>query len=101
MSFALHGVGISGGIAIGPGGDIYFADLLTKNVVNLEDPAWTNLKDAAPRAMTYSTSSRFDADVLASRPKAVAAWRTATKNDPLATKALDSQIAYMKELRLL
>jgi hypothetical protein len=42
-----------------------------------------------------------DADVLASRPKAVAAWRTATKNDPLATKALDSQIAYMKELRLL
>jgi TRAP-type mannitol/chloroaromatic compound transport system substrate-binding protein len=42
-----------------------------------------------------------EADVSASRPKAVAAWRTATKNDALATKALDSQMAFMKELGLL
>lgn len=45
---------------------------------------------------------RFNpADVLAARPKAMAAWRTATKGDPLATKILDSQIAFMKELGLL
>lgn len=41
------------------------------------------------------------ADVAAARPKAVAAWRAATKNDPVATKALDSQMAFMKELGLL
>jgi TRAP-type mannitol/chloroaromatic compound transport system substrate-binding protein len=45
---------------------------------------------------------RFNpADVLAARPKAMAAWRTATKGDPLATKILDSQIAFMKELGLM
>jgi TRAP-type mannitol/chloroaromatic compound transport system substrate-binding protein len=44
---------------------------------------------------------RFDpADVAAARPKAMATWRTATKGDALATKILDSQIAFMKELNL-
>lgn len=41
------------------------------------------------------------ADMAAARPKAMAAWRTATKGDALATKILDSQIAFMKELGLL
>ncbi len=41
------------------------------------------------------------ADVAAARPKAMAAWRTATKGDALATKILDSQVAFMKELGLL
>jgi TRAP-type mannitol/chloroaromatic compound transport system substrate-binding protein len=45
---------------------------------------------------------RFSAaDVAAARPKAMAAWRTATKGDALATKILDSQVAFMKELGLL
>lgn len=45
---------------------------------------------------------RFSAaDIAAARPKAVAAWRTATKGDPLATKILDSQVTFMKELGLL
>ncbi|AOW14482.1 C4-dicarboxylate ABC transporter substrate-binding protein [Hydrogenophaga crassostreae] len=45
---------------------------------------------------------RFNAaDVAAARPKAMAAWRAATKGDALATKILDSQIAFMKELGLL
>lgn len=45
---------------------------------------------------------RFSAaDIAAARPKAMAAWRAATKGDPLATKILDSQIAFMKELGLL
>ncbi|MCC7152266.1 MAG: TRAP transporter substrate-binding protein DctP [Rubrivivax sp.] len=44
----------------------------------------------------------FDAaDVAAARPKAMAAWRTATKGDALATKILDSQVAFMKDLGLL
>ncbi|MBU1312913.1 MAG: TRAP transporter substrate-binding protein DctP [Alphaproteobacteria bacterium] len=42
-----------------------------------------------------------EADVTASRSKAVEAWRTAAKSDPLANKILDSQIAQMKELGLL
>ena len=41
------------------------------------------------------------AEVVAARPKAMAAWRTATKGDALATKILDRQIAVMKELGLL
>ena len=41
------------------------------------------------------------ADVAAARPKAMAAWRTATKGDALATKILDSQVAFMKELGLI
>jgi TRAP-type mannitol/chloroaromatic compound transport system substrate-binding protein len=41
------------------------------------------------------------ADIAAARPKAMAAWRTATKGDALATKVLDSQVAFMKELGLL
>ena len=45
---------------------------------------------------------RFSAaDITAARPKAMAAWRTATKGDALATKILDSQIAFMKELGLI
>lgn len=41
------------------------------------------------------------ADVAAARPKAMEAWRAATKKDPLATRILDSQLAFMKELALL
>ena len=45
---------------------------------------------------------RFSAaDITAARPKAMAAWRTATKGDALATKILDSQVAFMKELGLI
>lgn len=45
---------------------------------------------------------RFSAaDIAAARPKAMAAWKTATKGDALATKILDSQVAFMKELGLL
>ena len=45
---------------------------------------------------------RFSAaEVAAARPKAMAAWRTATKGDALATKILDSQVAFMRELGLL
>ena len=45
---------------------------------------------------------RFSAaDVAAARPKAIEAWRAATKGDALAGKILDSQIAFMKELGLL
>lgn len=42
-----------------------------------------------------------EADVAAARPKAMEAWRAATKGDALATKVLDSQIAFMKELGLI
>ncbi len=38
------------------------------------------------------------ADILASRPKAVAAWQAATKDNPLAKKILTSQIDFMKQL---
>ncbi len=41
------------------------------------------------------------ADIAAARPKAMAAWRTATKGDALANRILDSQVAFMKELGLL
>jgi len=41
------------------------------------------------------------ADVAAARPKAMEVWRTATKGDSLATRVLDSQVAFMKELGLL
>jgi len=41
------------------------------------------------------------ADVAAARPKAMEAWRTATKGDALAIRILDSQVAFMKELGLL
>jgi len=45
---------------------------------------------------------RFNpADVAAARPKAMEAWRAATKGDALATRILDSQVAFMKELGLL
>lgn len=41
------------------------------------------------------------ADVAAARPKAMEAWRAATKGDALATRILDSQVAFMKALGLL
>lgn len=45
---------------------------------------------------------RFSAaDITAARPKAMVAWRAATKGDALASKILDSQVAFMKELGLL
>ena len=45
---------------------------------------------------------RFNpADVAAARPKAMEAWRVATKGDALATRILDSQVAFMKQLGLL
>ncbi len=40
------------------------------------------------------------ADIAAARPKAMTAWRAATKGDALATKILDSQVAFMKDLGL-
>lgn len=44
---------------------------------------------------------RFDPqEVVQARPKAMEAWRKATNNDALATKVLDSQIAFMQELGL-
>jgi TRAP-type mannitol/chloroaromatic compound transport system substrate-binding protein len=42
-----------------------------------------------------------EADIQANRPKAVAAWQAATKNDVLAKKILDSQIDFMKKLGVL
>lgn len=45
---------------------------------------------------------RFDpAEMAAARPKAMEAWRAATRNDKLANQILDSQVAFMKELGLL
>lgn len=40
-------------------------------------------------------------DILANRPTAVEAWKAATKDDALANKILDSQIAYMKQAGIL
>lgn len=40
-------------------------------------------------------------EVKAARPKALEAWKTATKGDALATKILDSQSTFMKDLGLL
>ena len=42
-----------------------------------------------------------DSEVKAARPKALEAWRSATKGDALASKILDNQSAFMKELGLL
>ena len=42
-----------------------------------------------------------DEDVAAGRVKAMEAWRAATKDDELATRILDSQIAQMQELGLI
>ncbi|RRD57485.1 C4-dicarboxylate ABC transporter substrate-binding protein [Comamonadaceae bacterium OH2545_COT-014] len=42
-----------------------------------------------------------DAEVAAARAKAMEAWRAAAKDNPLAVKALDSQVAFMKALGLL
>lgn len=41
------------------------------------------------------------ADVARARPKAMEAWRAATRADPLAGRILDSQISFMRELGLL
>lgn len=42
-----------------------------------------------------------ESDLAAARPKAMEAWRAATKGDALASKVLDSQVAFMKELGLI
>ena len=42
-----------------------------------------------------------NADILANRPKAVAAWQAATKDNALAKKILGSQIDFMKKLGVL
>lgn len=42
-----------------------------------------------------------DAEVAAARGKAMEAWRAAAKGNPLAVKAMDSQVAFMKALGLL
>ncbi|WP_300474364.1 hypothetical protein [Breoghania sp.] len=41
------------------------------------------------------------ADVSANRKKAVNSWKKATKDDALAGKILDSQVAFMQSLGLL
>jgi len=41
------------------------------------------------------------ADILANRPKAVAAWQAATKDNALAKKILTSQVDFMKKLGVL
>ncbi len=41
------------------------------------------------------------ADILANRPKAIAAWQAATKDNALAKKILESQMAFMKRLGVL
>ncbi|MCR4267696.1 TRAP transporter substrate-binding protein DctP [Nitratireductor sp. ZSWI3] len=41
------------------------------------------------------------ADIAAARGKAVASWKTATREDPLATRIVDSQIAFMQSLGLI
>ncbi|MEX2628615.1 MAG: TRAP transporter substrate-binding protein DctP [Tistlia sp.] len=40
-------------------------------------------------------------DILANRPKAVEAWQAATKDDDLAKRILDSQMAFMRQLGIL
>ncbi|MFN3401666.1 MAG: TRAP transporter substrate-binding protein DctP [Ferrovibrio sp.] len=48
------------------------------------------------------TIHTFDpADILANRPKAVTAWQAATKDNALAKKILESQVAFMKRLGVL
>lgn len=42
-----------------------------------------------------------EADITANRAKAIDAWRAATKEDELATRILDSQMAFMKKLGIL
>src|SRR5690606_2653836 len=42
-----------------------------------------------------------EADITANRAKAIDAWRAATKEDALATRILDSQMAFMKKLGIL
>jgi TRAP-type mannitol/chloroaromatic compound transport system substrate-binding protein len=45
---------------------------------------------------------RFPADEMnAARPKAMEAWKAATKGNALAVKIMDSQVAFMKQLGLL
>jgi len=48
------------------------------------------------------TIHTFDqSDIMANRPKAVAAWQAATKDNALAKKILESQMAFMKRLGVL
>ena len=45
---------------------------------------------------------RFPADEMnAARPKAMEAWKAATKGNALAVKVMDSQVAFMKQLGLI
>lgn len=52
-------------------------------------------------AQGVSVVTLAEDDILASRPTAVEAWKGATKDNPLAVKILDSQMAFMKDLGVL
>ncbi|KAA3652478.1 MAG: C4-dicarboxylate ABC transporter substrate-binding protein [Proteobacteria bacterium] len=53
------------------------------------------------RAKGVEVTSLDPADVAAARVTAREAWQAATKNEPMAVKILDSQVAFMKRLGLL
>ncbi|WP_207484210.1 TRAP transporter substrate-binding protein DctP [Arenibaculum pallidiluteum] len=56
---------------------------------------------AAYRSKGVEVVSLDAADVQQARVKAQEAWKAAAKNEPIATKVLDSQVAFMKQLGLL
>lgn len=56
---------------------------------------------AAYKAKGVEIVSFDPADVQQARAKAREAWKAATKNDPIATKALESQVAFMQQLGLI
>ena len=72
--------------------------LLYTNGVSLQ-PDVTVL--AKYRAKGCEIINFAEADIAAARPKAETGWRAATKGDALATKILDSQLAFMKALGLI
>ncbi|SMF25521.1 Tat (twin-arginine translocation) pathway signal sequence [Tistlia consotensis] len=53
------------------------------------------------KAQGVTFMSLSEADILASRPKAVEAWQAATKGNDLAKRILDSQMTFMKQLGIL
>jgi TRAP-type mannitol/chloroaromatic compound transport system substrate-binding protein len=53
------------------------------------------------RAKGVEITSLDPKDINAARGKARQAWQAATKNDPIAVKVLESQVAFMKQLGLL
>ena len=53
------------------------------------------------RAKGVEVTALDPADIQQARGKAQEAWRSATKNDALAVKVLDSQVAFMKQLGLI